>query len=98
MASAVEHAQYARERNSSTNRFANDRLERRWCSGGGQLVDRHVLCAVARERLTCPVAPSLAQAEVGQLGHEVEFRRPDEAEGDSPILQRAADGAAVARH
>src|SRR5690606_38341029 len=45
--------------------------------GGGRLLpDGDVLGALAGERLALPVLPAVAQTQAGELGHQVQLRRP----------------------
>ena len=47
--------------------------------------------ALAREGLALPAAPALAQAHAGELGHQVEFRRPRVSKRNRQALGPAVD-------
>src|SRR5437870_856304 len=53
--------------------------------------DRHVLAALAGERLPPPSAPPLAEPHPRQLRHQVQLRGPDVPERDRGVLAPAVD-------
>src|SRR5205823_5158343 len=61
----------------------------------GLLPDGDVLRAVARERLTPPAAPTSAQRQAGDPGHQVELSRPDVTEGPGRAFEAPACGVEV---
>src|SRR4051794_1965170 len=57
--------------------------------GARFLPDRDVLTAHTRERFAIPALPTLAQSHLGELRHEIEFRRPDIAERNRRTFETA---------
>src|SRR5947207_2638826 len=61
------------------------------------LPDRDVAPAVAREGLTLPAAPALAQRHSGQARHQVKLRRPRVAKWGRESLDLPVDDPVVVR-
>lgn len=68
-----------------------------WWSVGGFLRNRAMLTALAREGFPRPSVPPLGQSQSGELGRQVEFRRPHIPEGNRSVLAGAVDGLDVVR-
>src|SRR5205823_9840071 len=59
------------------------------------LPDRHVLRAVARERLALPAGPAFAERHAGEPRHQVELGRPDVPERNRQDVEPAVDDAVM---
>src|SRR5688572_25373226 len=60
-----------------------------FCSAPGFFPYRDMLVARAGEQLARPPRPAIAQPQPGELGHEVEFRRPHVSKRYRSILAAA---------